>query len=52
MKTYSGNMLDSTSITDFLSSFEIKKALLVLDKGFYTKDNIKDFRARLFKLTL
>lgn len=45
MKTYSGNMLDSTSITDFLSSFEIKKALLVLDKGFYTKDNIKDFNA-------
>mgnify|MGYP001023772960 CR=1 FL=1 len=43
MRTYAGNMLDSTSITDFLNTFEIKKALLVLDKGFYTKDNIKEF---------
>lgn len=47
MKTYVGNMLDSTSITDFLKSFKVKNKLMVLDKGFYTKENIKNFKENL-----
>lgn len=46
MKTYQGNMLDSTSINDFLSSYDIKKQLIVLDKGFYTKKNIESFKGK------
>lgn len=44
MKTYPGNMLDSTSINDFMNTYPINKGLIVLDKGFYTKDNIKRFK--------
>ena len=43
MKTYQGNMLDSTSINDFLSSYDIKKQLIVLD---YTKKNIESFKGK------
>lgn len=44
MKPYAGNMLDSTSIVDFLTTFDIKNKLMVLDKGFYSKSNVAKFR--------
>lgn len=46
MKTYPGNMLDSRSIDDFLTSFDVKKGLIVMDKGFYTKANIEKFKEK------
>lgn len=46
MKTYPGNMLDSRSIDDFLTSFDVKKGLIVMDKGFYTKSNIEKFKEK------
>lgn len=46
MKTYPGNMLDSRSIDDFLTSFDVKNGLIVMDKGFYTKTNIEKFKEK------
>lgn len=37
-KPYAGNMLDQTAIQDFVKENCITKALMVFDKGFYTKD--------------
>lgn len=34
MKVYPGNMLDATAFTDFLKTFDIKKGMIIGDKGF------------------
>lgn len=41
---YPGNMLDLTSFQDFVDTFKIRHGLLVLDKGFYSKNNIEKLR--------
>ena len=41
---YQGNMLDLTSFQDFVDTFKVRRGLLVMDKGFYSKDNIKKLR--------
>lgn len=46
MKTYPGNMLDSRSIDDFLTYFDVKNGLIVMDKGFYTRANIEKFKEK------
>lgn len=35
-KPYAGNMLDQTSIHDFIREYAVNDALMVFDKGFYT----------------
>ena len=35
VKPYQGNMLDSTAIEDFIEEYEIKRALMIFDKGFH-----------------
>lgn len=37
---YQGNMLDLTSFDDFVSKFNYKDGLVVLDKGFYNKETL------------
>lgn len=37
---YQGNMLDLTSFDDFVSKFDYKDGLIVLDKGFYNKETL------------
>ena len=44
-KPYTGNMLDSTSFIDFIDKFDHQNQLLVLDKGFWTKDTIKTMKS-------
>ena len=41
VKPYPGNMLDLTSIDDFITEFHVDSGLLVMDKGFYGPDSIK-----------
>ena len=41
VKPYPGNMLDLTSVDDFITEFRVKSGLLVMDKGFYGPDSIK-----------
>jgi transposase len=41
---FDGSELDKTSIKNFLKIRKIKNALLVLDSGFYSKENIKIFK--------
>jgi len=33
-KPYPGNMLDQTSVSDFISEFNIKKGVMIMDRGF------------------
>ena len=40
-KPYTGNMLDSTAFLDFIETFSHQNQLLVLDKGFWTKNSIE-----------
>ena len=35
VKPYQGNMLDSTAIEDFVEEYDIKRALMIFDKGFH-----------------
>lgn len=35
VKPYQGNMLDSTAIEDFIDEYDIKRALMIFDKGFH-----------------
>lgn len=44
VKPYPGNMLDLTAVDDFINDFTIQKALLVMDKGFYSKSFIEKLR--------
>lgn len=41
VKPYPGNMLDLTSVDDFLTEFHVKSGLLVMDKGFYGPNALK-----------
>ena len=36
-KPYPGNMLDSTAVNDFVEEYEIKRGLMVFDKGFWNE---------------
>lgn len=45
VKTYAGNLLDKRAIKDFVTSFSVKEGILVMDKGFYSKDNIVLFKS-------
>lgn len=40
-KVYAGNMLDSTTLSDFIKYFDIKEGVILGDKGFFTKENAK-----------
>lgn len=40
-KPYPGNMLDQTALIDFQMSFSIDSGIIVIDKGFYSPENIK-----------
>ena len=44
VKPYPGNMLDLTSIEDFITEFRVESGLLVMDKGFYGPDSIKKIK--------
>ena len=44
VKPYPGNMLDLTSVDDFITEFCVKSGLLVMDKGFYGPDSIKTIK--------
>lgn len=37
-KIYPGNMLDNTAFSDFIGTFQLKKCLVMGDKGFVNKD--------------
>ena len=39
-----GNMLDLTSIQGFVEEYQIKNCLLVMDKGYYSKENMNKLR--------
>ena len=38
-KVYAGNMLDSTTLSDFVKYFNIQEGVILGDKGFFTKEN-------------
>ena len=38
VKPYPGNMLDLTAVEDFVTGYGIRKGILVMDKGFYSKE--------------
>ena len=40
-KVYAGNMLDSTTLGDFVKYFDIQEGVILGDKGFFTKENAK-----------
>lgn len=40
-KPYPGNMLDSTAMEDFVEEYDIKRALMVFDKGFLSRRMLK-----------
>lgn len=42
-KVYEGSMSDKTSIKDLLTINDFKSVLLIVDKGFYSKENIELF---------
>jgi len=41
VKAYPGNMLDLSCFKDFVTGVSLNNGMLVLDKGFYSKKNIK-----------
>ena len=43
-KPYPGNMLDLTSIEDFITEYKVHSGLIVMDKGFYSKNSITKIR--------
>ena len=40
-KVYAGNMLDSTTLSDFVKYFDMQEGVILGDKGFFTKENAK-----------
>ena len=44
-KPYPGNMLDFTSVDDFITEFNVQSGLLVMDKGCYGPDAVKNIKA-------
>ena len=40
-KVYAGNMLDNTTLSDFVKYFDIQEGVILGDKGFFTKENAK-----------
>lgn len=44
VKPYPGNMLDLTSIDDFVSEFRVSKGIIVMDKGFYGPQAIQTIK--------
>jgi len=45
VKPYSGNLLDMRAVKDFVVSFSMKNGILVMDKGFYSRENIELFKS-------
>ena len=43
-KPYPGNMLDLTSVEDFIEEYKVKSGIVVMDKGFYGPDAIKSIK--------
>lgn len=41
-KPYAGNMLDQTTIKDFVSEYQINKGLIIFDKGFWNEELFED----------
>lgn len=44
VKPYPGNMLDLTAVDDFVKDYDVNNALLVMDKGFYSKSFAEKLR--------
>ncbi len=44
MKPYPGNMLDLTSVDDFIEEYKIQSGLLIMDKGCYGPDAVKTIK--------
>ena len=44
VKPYPGNMLDLTSVDDFIEEFRIQSGLLIMDKGCYGPDAVKTIK--------
>lgn len=42
-RMYPGSLLDKSSVQDLLSTSNFKNALFIIDRGFYSKENIKLF---------
>lgn len=40
MQIFPGNMLDLTSFKQFINNYSFKNSMLIMDKGFYCKENI------------
>lgn len=45
VKPYPGNMLDLTAVDDFVTGYSINNALLVMDKGFYSKAMVEKLKS-------
>ena len=45
MKPYSGNMLDLRAVKDFVTTFSVASGIVVMDKGFYSAENISLFKS-------
>lgn len=41
-KSYADNMLDQTTIKDFVSEYQINKGLIIFDKGFWNEELFED----------
>ena len=39
-RIYPGNMLDVTAFKDFVASYGFKNSILIMDKGFYSEENL------------
>lgn len=46
VKPYQGNMLDSTAIEDFIEEYDIKRALMIFDKGFHNESYFEEAEKR------
>lgn len=46
VKPYPGNMLDLTSVEDFISEFSVQSGLIVMDKGFYGPSAVKTIKSK------
>ena len=44
-KPYPGNMLDLSSIEDFVAEYKVSSGILVMDKGFYSRNSIKTIKS-------
>ncbi len=41
-RTYAGNILDQTAVKSFVSDFEIKNGMMIVDKGFWNEDFLEN----------